>query len=466
MVSDSGVRHSFTFVGGGEMSTIGGIVRTITEIANHLAQQGHKVRYLAKLSQNSVPFYELHENVILEPISYPYSSSQIKSFAKRLKRLETDVLIVALSGKLALNVMKATEDLPFSIVRSEHGNPAQLLKSIWKGDKLARACTFQLADYTHLLFPEFAKNPDLGKAIHDTMCSIPSPIELNVPKASPSKPTTSGKMKIVSAGRIEKFEKNSNILLTSFLKLAEEFPDWECHFLGEGSQKEELQQISRKHVNGAQVFFHGSVKKDILSKHFTSSHLFVIPSDTEGCPMALGEALAHGLPAIGFADCTGVNKMIIHEKNGLLAGNKISKNGFSEVNYQSTLLSDNEPQPALFGNDLDNNMDDQIRSNQLAAAMRMLMMSSELREKYAANAPNSVLNYERSSVLERWSDFLVGIALRTPDITSIRNTRYETYPELHNASQTANEAIKRFMLSKKTKSFRDILPFAMLYGNK
>ena len=35
--------------------------------------------------------------------------------------------------------------------------------------------------------------------------------------------------------------------------------------------------------------------------------------------MALGEALAYSVPAIGFEYCTGVNERIIHKENGLLA---------------------------------------------------------------------------------------------------------------------------------------------------
>jgi glycosyltransferase involved in cell wall biosynthesis len=33
----------------------------------------------------------------------------------------------------------------------------------------------------------------------------------------------------------------------------------------------------------------------------------------------LAEALAHGLPAIGFAECAGVRDLIVHGRSGLLA---------------------------------------------------------------------------------------------------------------------------------------------------
>lgn len=466
MVSDGGIRHSFTFVGGGEISTIGGIVRTITEIANHLAEQGHEVRYLAKLRPNAKPFFDLHEDVILEPTEYPHHPSQIKAFAERLRKLDTDVLIVALSGKHTLNIMKATEGLPFPIVRSEHGDPEELLKTVWKGDVAARNVTFQLADYSHLLFPEFSLKPDLGDAIRNSLRAIPSPIKLDVPQAEPSKTSANGKMKIISVGRIEKFEKNTGLLLSAFLRLADDFPDWECHFIGGGVQKAELEKIGKKHSNSSQIFFHDSVKDEALSEHYSSGHLFVIPSDSEGCPMALGEALAHGLPAVGFADCTGVNKMIIHEKNGLLAGDMTPAGGLTDVNTQVASPPNIELQPPLLRDDLDESVVQQARIEQLVTTMRKLMQQPELRRQYGKNAPETVLEYESTSVLNQWHDFLCDIASRNADINTYRKMRHETYSELQEASQVATDAIKRLAPPATQKSFRDLFPFSVLYGNR
>ena len=469
MVSDGGIRHSFTFVGGGNISTIGGIVRTITQIANHLAQQGHEVRYLAQLRPDSKPFYDLHEDVILEPINYPYSSTQIPAFSKRLAQLQTDVLVVALSGKIALNVMKATQGLPFPIVRSEHGNPKSLLKEVWKDDEEARAVTFELADYSHLLYAEFASDPDLGDAIKSSMKSIASPIELEVKKADPSKLSSDGKMKIIYSGRIERFEKNSGLLLDSFLQLADEFTDWECHFLGDGTLREELEAVSNIHPNGDQVFFHGSVQEEVLFEHLSSAHLFVIPSDTEGCPMALGEALAHGLPAIGFADCEGVNKMIRHQENGLLAGFSIEQanlsdyTGLGEINAAMLETKSQHKQEPLEGYPLDGSLTNEVRAYLLEDSMRALMSSPELRKKYGKKSPETVLPYERKKILNQWSEFLIGIARKNSNIYDQRTLRADTYPELLQTSRKINEAIKRFSPNSGSKSFWQLLKLSMLY---
>ena len=461
MVSDGGIRHSFTFVGGGNISTIGGIVRTITQIANDLAEQGHEVRYLAKLRPHEKPFYDLHKNVIVEPIDYPYASSQIPKFADRLSQLKTDVLIVALSGKLALNVMRATKNLPFPIVRSEHGNPLSLLKSplVWNQNKVARALTFQMADYSHVLYSEFAEQPDLGEAVIKNLKAIPSPIDLNVKRATPSQPNENGRKKIIYSGRIEKFEKNAGVLLDSFLQLAEEFPDWECHYLGDGDLRPELENTCSKHPNGSQVIFHGSVSEASLFEHLATANMFVIPSDTEGCPMALGEALAHGLPAIGFADCAGVNKMILHEHNGLLAGytkhsvTDHGPKGFAEENvaiYEADRTEQQGSQISVSGDQL---LEQTLRSYSLENSMRTLMLSPEICARYGENAPASVMQYERSKVLQEWRGFLTRIAKKNASIFDQRAMRRETYPELVDVFKNADEMIRQLSPVKKNVSF-------------
>jgi len=461
MVSDGGIRHSFTFVGGGNISTIGGIVRTITQIANDLAEQGHEVRYLAKLRPNEKPFYELHKNVIIEPTDYPHASSQIPKFAERLKQLQTDVLIVALSGKLALNVMKATENLPFPIVRSEHGNPVSLLNSplVWNKNRDARELTFQLADYSHVLYSKFADEPDLGEAVKKNLQAIPSPIDLDVKRANPSEPNEGGKKKIIYSGRIEKFEKNAGLLLDSFLQLAPEFPDWECHYLGDGNLRPELEGICSQHPYGSQVIFHGSVNETVLFDHLATSNMFVIPSDTEGCPMALGEALAHGLPAVGFADCEGVNKMILHEHNGLLAGYSRKAeavqtiNEFAEGSVTVDKFESMEPQEPFIGVPSGHLLGQTLRSYSLENCMKTLMSSPKLCEQYGKNAPASVMEYERSKVLQQWSSFLTGIARQNASIFDQRAMREETYPELLDVSKKADELIKQFSPINKSSSF-------------
>jgi glycosyltransferase involved in cell wall biosynthesis len=59
-------------------------------------------------------------------------------------------------------------------------------------------------------------------------------------------------------------------------------------------------------------------RKDIESE-YQAAQLFALASRWEGFPNAVAEAMAHGLPAIGFAGCAGIADLIEHRGNGLLA---------------------------------------------------------------------------------------------------------------------------------------------------
>lgn len=52
---------------------------------------------------------------------------------------------------------------------------------------------------------------------------------------------------------------------------------------------------------------------------YSRAHLFAIPSLWEGFPNVLAEALAHGLPAVGFQDAAGVAHLIADGETGWLA---------------------------------------------------------------------------------------------------------------------------------------------------
>ena len=55
-----------------------------------------------------------------------------------------------------------------------------------------------------------------------------------------------------------------------------------------------------------------------LKKLYCTSSIYVSPSIYESLGLTVAEALIYKLPCIGFSRCGGVNKLIKHNKNGLL----------------------------------------------------------------------------------------------------------------------------------------------------
>ncbi len=86
---------------------------------------------------------------------------------------------------------------------------------------------------------------------------------------------------------------------------------------GEGPDAEELRQLARSCGLSDRVQFHGFADRDALACLQESADMFVLPSRSESCSMALLEAMAAGLPLI--ATSVGGNAEIVrHGVNGLL----------------------------------------------------------------------------------------------------------------------------------------------------
>jgi glycosyltransferase involved in cell wall biosynthesis len=85
--------------------------------------------------------------------------------------------------------------------------------------------------------------------------------------------------------------------------------------VGEGPQRNELRQLSSELGLGDRVVFAGF--QEDVAQWLPCMDVFVLPSLTEGTPMALLEAMAHGVPAIASA-VGGIPQVIKHGETGIL----------------------------------------------------------------------------------------------------------------------------------------------------
>lgn len=110
------------------------------------------------------------------------------------------------------------------------------------------------------------------------------------------------KKRIVFIGRISK-EKNVNLLLDAWRALRPAGPamkDLELIILGDGSD-------IRQDISG--VKYYGSVNQNMIRLVLSNSDYLILPSNTEGLPFAILEAMSMGLPCIG-SNINGINELI------------------------------------------------------------------------------------------------------------------------------------------------------------
>lgn len=119
-------------------------------------------------------------------------------------------------------------------------------------------------------------------------------------------------IRIISTGRLV-FEKRFDLLISAMANIHQPF---ELNIIGNGPEKNKLQQLIHKHHLEAQIHLLGYKTKPEIVQLLQNSDLFILPSQSETFGVAYIEALACGLPIIA-TDCGGPRD-IVTEENGLL----------------------------------------------------------------------------------------------------------------------------------------------------
>jgi glycosyltransferase involved in cell wall biosynthesis len=85
--------------------------------------------------------------------------------------------------------------------------------------------------------------------------------------------------------------------------------------IGEGALRSQLERYTEEKYLKKQILFTGFQNQ--IDKWLPAIDVFVLPSMTEGTPIALLEAMAHGLPAVA-SSVGGIPSIIRSGQNGIL----------------------------------------------------------------------------------------------------------------------------------------------------
>ena len=124
-----------------------------------------------------------------------------------------------------------------------------------------------------------------------------------------------GKRMLLAVGRLDA-QKGFDLLIATFQRLAEEFPDWMLVILGEGPDRAALEQQVRSVGLVDRIRLPGRAGN--VGRWYAAADLYVMSSRFEGFPNTLVEAMAHGLPAVSFDCDTGPRDIVRHGVDGLL----------------------------------------------------------------------------------------------------------------------------------------------------
>ena len=251
---------------------------------------------------------------------YLYNLKQRSNAWKQyIDDLKPDLIITMSLGSLLEITFQQRWDIP--IINSTNGRPDYDYTSIvnYKSEieKTSLRKSFLQADGIQILFDSYHKF--LPQEYQGLAQTIPNPIDQRPDFGLVEHKKKKDRYKIINLASLNTSCKQQHLAIKVFAAIKDQYPDWDLEFWGTGEDYAMLTALIQQYSLSDRVFLMGFT--DRPEQILLQSDIFLFLSKYEGFPLALGEAMAAGLPCIGLADCSGVNELIIDQKTGFLVSN-------------------------------------------------------------------------------------------------------------------------------------------------
>ncbi|MGE0975731.1 glycosyltransferase family 4 protein [Staphylococcus cohnii] len=344
---------------------MGGTVKSISQLANVLAEKGHKVEIISVFKGASKPYFKLHKSIKVraltdyqlhflnikaiffnrirkytpfsrpklisqyEPGLYQFSRYIEKKMIQAIRNVSTDMLI---GTRASFNILIAhygpqnVEKIGMEHMNFEAHNDAlqqEILDAYQYLDKITTLTESDKSKYESIVQTPVYVIPNI----------------LNEPRLSISKEKI-----ITAAGRLE-YEKGFDLLIQSIIPIQQEVRrfKYQIHVYGDGKEHELLQQLVIEHQLADIVKLYGSTQQ--LNEKLAKSDITVVPSRNEGFGMVILEAMNQGNVVVSFDGNAGPDALIQNNVNGYLVShgnvkdlsNKLLRLINQEFNKQSII---------------------------------------------------------------------------------------------------------------------------------
>ena len=363
-------------------SNSGGMERVLAGKANYLSALGHEISIITTDQRGKASFFPLREEIAQYDLGINYDENNGEGILSKLcsypgKKRRHRALLTSLLLKLRAD-----------IVVSMFGDDADLLPSIADGSKkvleyhfsklkrlqYGRTGLWRLVDQIRTKLDERTVRPYdrfvvLTKEDQGYWGALPN-ISV-IPNALPfttDTPSDCSAHRVVAAGRYD-FQKNFELLIRLWARLAPSFPDWELYIVGDGKMRAELTAlVSTLGLTGSVTL---ATPTHQMQEVYRSSSVYAMTSRYEGLPMVLLEAQQMGLPIVSFACPCGPRDVITDGRDGFLIE-----------------LGDEE---------------------RFVAGLSRLMSDKELRQRMGVEARQASLRYTVDQVMAQWIELFEGL---------------------------------------------------------
>jgi len=347
----------------------GGAERVAATLVNAWAERGDDVTLTPTYSSKGTCFYPVSETVRLAWLAdlAGTRASGARGALRRLAALRRHIrdtrpdVVVSFLTNVNVAAILATRGLGVPVIVCERTNPVAetTTGSTWRR---LRRLLYPYADMVTVQAEDtagpFARQVPGIKRLAVIPNPLPAPL-LDAPRVALR---DEGPRALLAMGRLVP-DKQFDLLIDVFARLAPDFPEWSLRIWGEGPERPSLQaQVARQ---GMQDRISLPGRTEAPWDELAQGQAFVLSSLVEGFPNVLLEAMALGLPCAAFDCPSGPRELTRDGQDALLvpAGNR----------------------------------------DALGAALRRLLGEPALRRQLGERAAGSVRErYALSSVLAHW----------------------------------------------------------------
>lgn len=299
----------------GVIARSGGTERVGSIIANELSRKGYDVFLLSFWNQGN-PYYPLDEkikvNYLLEPKEgklYRTGIYPILKLHRFILKNDIDILI-DIDTVLSRHSAYAIQGTKCKLISWEHFNYWTMLRLKEKRRFRAKKLIKKYADGMVVLTDE-------DRIKHQQEYQLPDGFVTTIHNPCLSNAEVKYDFEnhiFLSVGRLAS-QKGYDLLLRAWKIVQNKLPEWKLIIVGEGQQREELQDLCNElSLVRAELVGHS----DNVGEYYKNASCYVMSSRYEGFPMVILEAQSYGLPVISFDCKTGPKDLITQEKNGYL----------------------------------------------------------------------------------------------------------------------------------------------------
>lgn len=378
------------------VNTSGGMEKVTCQFANAMEERGHDVTIWYIGGEEGCPYFPLNEKIKTRNILFengkqvvseklPLHLRMYREISRIFSQKKAQAINAEYKGRMyGKQIRKYLNAESFDVVVSCSEQSAKYLITDGK-------CTIPVIEMIHtdpkVDFPKLSKLEieaiskcrilqvltESGREIakrYFPLMDVRVIGNVVLPAKQPANPGIEKKEHIICCVGVLSHNKNQKILLSVWKKLAFKYKNWKIEIWGDANTAygQELQKMIKESHLESCVQLKG--KTNEIEKIYANGDIFVIPSHSEGWGLALTEAMAAGLPTVGFKTCGGVNELIKDGETGYLT----------------------EPDVESF-----------------CAALRKLMDNAKLREDMGLAGKRSISQYAPEIIWEIWENLLKSV---------------------------------------------------------